>query len=45
MAHDGQLSATMESAAPLAEACSAKAVANYFLDIAERDGKTLNPMK
>lgn len=25
--------------------CSAKAVANYFLDLAERDKKTLNPMK
>ena len=25
--------------------CSAKAVANYFLDLAGRDKKTLNPMK
>ena len=25
--------------------CSAKAVANHFLDLAERDGTTLNPMK
>ena len=45
MTNGGRHSAAVESAAPLAEPCSSKAVANYFLDIAERDGKTLNPMK
>ena len=45
MTNGGRHSAPVESAAPLAEPCSSKAVANYFLDIAERDGKTLNPMK
>ena len=45
MTTGGRSEVAIESATLPAGSCSAKAVANYFLDVAERQGGTLNPMK
>ena len=45
MINGGRSEVAAESATLPASACSAKAVANYFLDVAERQGETLNQMK